>query len=97
MYPKDSCELVNNFGLGEVLKQTVGRSTRDFIEALGPTWPIFKILKHRMGEKLAYEVMSYVALHPGYFEALIDIGYRETLTPLKNGLPFHPGTPSETI
>jgi len=87
MCPLASFEVVNNFGLGEVLRQTVGRSTRDFIAALGPTWPIFKILKHRLGEQLAYEVMSYVALHPGYFEALLEVGYQETLTKLKHSFP----------
>jgi hypothetical protein len=35
--------------------------------------------------------MSYVALHPGYFEALLQIGYEETLTKLKNG--FSAGRP----
>jgi len=85
MCPRASFEVINNFGLGEVLRQTVGRSSKDFIAALGPTWPVFRILKHKMGEKLAYEVMSYVALHPGYFEALLQIGYEETLTKLKNG------------
>ncbi|MFN8391524.1 MAG: patatin-like phospholipase family protein [Bdellovibrionota bacterium] len=87
MFPTATFELVNSHGLGKVLEQTAGRSTRDFITALGPTWPIFKILQHKMGSMLAYEVMSYVALHPGYFEALLDLGYQETMTKLEKGYP----------
>lgn len=83
--PYEYFHILNNSGMGEVLKQTAARSTRDFIIALGATWPIFKILKHKMGEMLAYEVMSYVALHPGYIEALIDVGYRETLEKIRSG------------
>ena len=86
--PMDSMELRSRSGMGPILKDSVGRSTRDFISALGPTWPIFKILKHQLGEVLAYEIMSYVALHPGYFEALLDLGYRETKERLKNGFPL---------
>jgi predicted acylesterase/phospholipase RssA len=85
--PAGTFEIMNGSGLGQVLKQAVGRSSRDFISALGPTWPIFKILQHKMGEMLAYEVMSYVALHPGYFEALIELGYQETLTRLETSYP----------
>ncbi len=68
----------NQSGLGQLLKDVVSLSRRDFIEALGPTWPVFSILRRRMGEELAYEVMSYVALHPEYISALIEQGYQET-------------------
>lgn len=83
--PYEYFHILNNSGMGEVLKQTAARSTRDFIIALGATWPIFKILKHKMGEMLAYEVMSYVALHPGYVEALIELGYKETMEKINSG------------
>ena len=96
MMPMGGFEIVNNSGLGSVLKATAGRSTKDFIAALGPVWPIFRILKRKLGEDLAYEVLSYVALHPYYFEALLELGFKETEEKLKAGLgkllaqPYHP-------
>lgn len=86
MRPLGGFEIVNNGGLGPILRATAGRSNKDFIAALGPTWPIFRILKHKLGEELAYEVLSYVALHPSYFEALLDQGFRDTEEKLRNGL-----------
>lgn len=64
--------------LGSILQQTCSGSRRDFMQALGPTWPIFSLIKRRLGEDLAYEVMSYVALHPDYIAGLIECGYNET-------------------
>ena len=84
LYPDNFIECRNKIGLGVLLKQVVGKSTKNFIQAAGPTWPIFKILKHKMGEELAYEVMSYVALHPEYSQALLECGYNETTNLLKN-------------
>ena len=84
LYPDYFIECRNKIGLGTLLKQVVGKSTRNFIQAAGPTWPIFKILKHKMGEELAYEVMSYVALHPEYTQALIECGFNETTSLLEN-------------
>jgi predicted acylesterase/phospholipase RssA len=81
--PSRMFESVNTSPLGLLLKQAVGKSTKNFIEALGPTWPIFRILKHKMGEELAYEVLSYAALHPDYITALIELGYNETKVSLK--------------
>lgn len=69
--------------LGPVLRDAVGRNNRDFIQALGPTWPIFSLIKKRLGEELAYEVLSYVALHPEYSRAVIEAGYNETVTLLR--------------
>ena len=82
-FPRKNLEIMTKRPLGQLLKETAGRSRGDFIAALGPTWPIFKILKHKMGEDLAYEVMSYVALHPGYFEAVEELGFQETQELLK--------------
>lgn len=76
--PGRHLELINRRGLGEILRLTSGRSTKHFMAALGPTWPAFKVLKHKIGEELAFEVMSYVALHPEYFTALIECGYNDT-------------------
>lgn len=81
--PSRMFEVVNSSPFGTLLKQAVGKSTKNFIDALGPTWPIFRILKHKMGEELAYEVLSYAALHPDYISALIELGYKETLELLK--------------
>ncbi len=89
-FPRRSFEVVSKKGLGTILKEAVGRSRGDFITALGPTWPIFKILKHKMGEELAYEVMSYVALHPQYLVGLEELGFSETNELLKNGFPLDP-------
>lgn len=76
--PAQIFKAANNDPLGSLLKEAVGSSTKDFIAALGPTWPIFRILKHKMGEELAYEVLSYAALDKQYITALIDAGYKET-------------------
>ncbi len=73
-------------GLGPLLKQAVQGSTRDFIAALGPTWPIFSILRRKMGEELAYEVMSYVALHRDYLGALVDLGEKEMKAHLESAM-----------
>ena len=64
--------------LGPLLKEVVGRSSRKFIAAVGPTWPVFQLLRRKLGEEVAYEVMTYVALDPDYLTALIERGYGET-------------------
>jgi hypothetical protein len=86
--PDRFIECRNIEGLGSLLREACGKSTRSFIQALGPTWPIFKILKHKMGEELAYEVMSYVALAPEYTEALLERGYQETQKVLEGVAPL---------
>ncbi len=70
--------------LGELLKNSVNTSSRKFIGAVGPIWPIFKILKNRLGEEVAYETLSYVALDPDYIQGLIERGYNETVHLLNN-------------
>jgi predicted acylesterase/phospholipase RssA len=65
--------------LGPLLKESVGSSTKKFISALGPVWPLFTVLKNRLGEEVAYEAMSYVALDYDYLNALMERGYYETL------------------
>lgn len=81
--PPETLVLRNRSALGPVLKASVGGSTRTFISALGPTWPIFSLVKKRLGAELAYEVLSYIALHPDYSAALIEHGYNETMNFLK--------------
>lgn len=78
LVPHKSLDCVNIKSLGPLLKEAVGKSTSAFIDALGPTWPIFRLLKYKMGEELAYEVLSYAALHRDYIEALLERGYNET-------------------
>ncbi len=63
--------------LGPLLKEAVGSSPRKFISAVGPIWPVFQLLKQKLGEEVAYEVMSYVALDPDYLAGLIERGYSE--------------------
>ncbi len=70
--------------LGPLLKAAVGRSTSKFLAAAGATWPIFSLLKKKLGEEVAFEVMAYVALDPDYAAALIERGFNETVTILKN-------------
>lgn len=72
--------------LGPILKQAVTQSTSKFIAAVGPTWPVFQLLKKKLGEDIAYEAMSYVALDPDYVQALIECGYNETRALLKDKL-----------
>jgi hypothetical protein len=40
-------------------------------------------VKAKLGEDLAYEVMSYVALDPEYLNALLEVGYHETVAILR--------------
>jgi len=75
--PSNVLEIRNIAPLGAALREAVGNSTKEFMRALGPTWPIYQILKAKLGEELAYEVVSYVALHPDYIEALIERGYSD--------------------
>jgi predicted acylesterase/phospholipase RssA len=70
--------------LGPLLKQSVSSSTRKFIAAVGPTWPVFQLLKQKMGEDIAYEVMSYVALDTDYLQGLMERGYNETIALLRD-------------
>ncbi|RME58900.1 MAG: hypothetical protein D6780_05985 [Candidatus Dadabacteria bacterium] len=89
--PPHTLVVKNKLAFGPILRDVVGKSTAKFISTLGPTWPIYQLLKSRMGEDLAYEVLSYVALDPEYSRALIDLGYRETKAILESSedeLPF---------
>ncbi|MDZ4786418.1 MAG: patatin-like phospholipase family protein [bacterium] len=81
--PPETFVLKNIKPFGPILKDAVGNSTRDFIQALGATWPVYTLIKKKLGVDLAYEVMSYVALHPEYAKALIELGYNETMEALK--------------
>lgn len=76
--------------LGPILKAAIGGSTRNFIHALGPTWPVFTFIKAKFGEEIAYEVLSYVTLYPEYTRALIETGYNETMATInkKHKLEF---------
>lgn len=70
--------------LGDLLKYVASRSTRKFISAVGPTWPVFQLLKKKLGEDVAYEAMTYVALDPDYVQGLIEMGYEETRALLRH-------------
>jgi hypothetical protein len=91
MRPPDTFVVKNQLGFGPILKNAVGGSTRKFMSAVGPTWPVFKLLKTKLGEELAYEVMSYVALDPDYLVGLMERGYNETRKLLRNKstIEFH--------
>jgi predicted acylesterase/phospholipase RssA len=75
--PTDTVEIRNVKAFGPILKEAVGRSRRSYIRSLGPTWPIFKLLSKKLGDEIAYEVMSYVVVNGDYIRALIALGYEE--------------------
>ncbi len=78
LQPKSFREFIPSCGLGKVLKESLGSSTKDYIRAFGPTWPIYRLLRNQMGEELALETMSYAVIHPPYLEALVELGYGDT-------------------
>jgi len=80
-------ELRTQGPIGPLLRDSIGRSTSEYIKALGPTWPIFKILTHKLGNEVAYEIMSYAVVHPAYIDALIEQGYNETMRVLAERYP----------
>lgn len=67
---------------GPVLRDVVGKSTRDRIHALGPVWPLYKLLCYKLGEEMAFETLSYAVVHSDYTRELIARGYSETKTRL---------------
>jgi predicted acylesterase/phospholipase RssA len=64
--------------LGPLLKASVANSTKKFIAAVGPVWPLFTLLRKKLGEEVAYEVMSYVALDADYINQIMERGFYET-------------------
>jgi predicted acylesterase/phospholipase RssA len=64
--------------MGTILKQCVGKSTSKFISAVGPVWPLFSLLRNKLGDEAAYEAMSYVALDREFLQGIIELGYHET-------------------
>lgn len=64
--------------MGTILKASVGKSTGKFISAVGPVWPLFSLLKKKLGEEAAYEAMSYVALDKEYLQGIIELGFHDT-------------------
>jgi predicted acylesterase/phospholipase RssA len=77
--PPETLSVRCNRALGPILKASVGGSTASFIAALGPTWPVFSLVRKKLGEDLAYEALSYIALHPAYSQALMEVGYNDTV------------------
>ena len=63
---------------GPVLREVIGKSVRERIHALGPIWPVFKMLCLKMGEEMAFETLSYGVVHSGYIRELIRRGYDDT-------------------
>lgn len=70
--------------LGPLFKNAISSSRTKFIKSVGPLWPIFAMLKNKVGEDVAYETLSYVALDPDYIQGLIERGYNETIHQLRN-------------
>lgn len=85
--------------LGQLLKSAVSGSTQKFMSAVGPVWPVFKLLERRLGEDVAYETMSYCALDTDYLSGIMEQGYHETATLLRNrkSLPFKSTSAEEAL
>lgn len=82
--PADTFVVRPDMPLGSVLKQAVSGSHRKFIKAIGPIWPVYALLKKKLGEEAAYEALSYISLDKDYIHGLIERGYNETLKKLRN-------------
>lgn len=81
--PPETLTIRNPGALGGYLKQAVGSSRKRFMDACGALWPLFTLVKAKLGEEAAYEVMSYVALDPEYLNLLIEVGYHDTFSLLR--------------
>lgn len=81
--PPETLTIKNTSALGPFLKQAVGSSRKRFMDACGALWPFFVLVKNKLGEELAYEVMSYVALDEEYLNALLEVGYHDTMALLR--------------
>jgi predicted acylesterase/phospholipase RssA len=81
--PPQTLTIRNQKALGPLLKQAIGGSRKRFTDACGALWPLFTLVKAKLGEELAYEVMSYVALDPEYLNALMEVGYHDTIALMK--------------
>ncbi len=84
MRPPDTFVIRNPKPFGPILKDAVGGSTGKFMRAVGPTWPVFKLLKSKIGEALAFEAATYVALDEDYLTGLIEAGYNDTISMLRD-------------
>lgn len=84
MRPPETFVIRNEQPFGPLLREAVGSSTTKFMQACGATSPLFTLIKQKLGEEVAYEVMSYIALHPDYSQALIERGFNEASSMLKN-------------
>jgi predicted acylesterase/phospholipase RssA len=82
--PPETFVARNPSSLGKILKAAVGSSTAKFIKSVGPLWPVFSVLRKKLGEEVAYEVISYVALDHDYLSGLIEAGYNDTVKLLHN-------------
>jgi predicted acylesterase/phospholipase RssA len=81
--PPQTLTIRNPGALGPYLKHALGGSTKRFMHAVGALWPLFTLVKAKLGEDAAYEVMSYVALDPEYQIGLMEAGYQDTVNLLK--------------
>jgi predicted acylesterase/phospholipase RssA len=81
--PPQTLTIRPSSALGPLLKAAVGNSHKKFMNACGALWPLFTLVKAKLGEDLAYEVMSYGALDPDYLNALMEQGYHDTVALLR--------------
>lgn len=83
MRPPETLTIKPSTALGPFLKQAVGNNRKRFMDSCGALWPFFAIVKNKLGEDLAYEVLSYVALDSEYLNALLEVGYHDTVAILR--------------
>ncbi len=86
LLPKNHLHLQNKKPLGEIVADVIGgRSAKNAIRTLGPIWPVYKLLKVKLGEVVALEIISYVFLHPDFISQVLQLGYDETTELIKKG------------
>jgi predicted acylesterase/phospholipase RssA len=83
MRPPELFVVRNQRPFGPILKQAVGGSTKRFMASVGAIWPLFSLIKRKLGEEAAYEVMTYVALDPEFMNGLMEMGYHETTSMIR--------------
>jgi hypothetical protein len=83
MRPPETLTIKPSTALGPFLKQAVGSNRKRFMDSCGALWPFFAIVKNKLGEDLAYEVLSYIALDSEYLNALLEVGYHDTVAILR--------------
>jgi len=87
MRPASIDDIRSKKSFGQILKDNMGTTTRDYIRTFGPVWPIYQVLNSRVGETVSFEILSYAVIHQPYLNALMELGYEETKAQLSTPDP----------